>query len=334
MGKRSFIDMIKSNPKIAADYLPKAPIEPEQDQEQPNVALNQIEQKNMISTTNTILDQNDQSNLISDQSDHDQQGNIDKITEKNSANNPFVANHQASQLTTNNSVVNHQINHQHNKVVNHQVNHQSPMMVNHQQDNLVNHQVHPVVNYKSSRSQDRHAKSRNLLAVRLPNEFIDEVKDFCKEKNLLLQDVVELALRNYMEKVVNHQNTNELTAKVVNQLTHDDQLMIYKTHDDIIMLYRRLTNKKWSAADDRVAYKMNDVDLKIIEVGMIHTFIQAKGKKINSFAYFVPEIKNVIDAKFDRQHLSVYLKSRRKLLNDFLVKIGRDPLIYANKDKD
>jgi hypothetical protein len=256
------------------------------------------------------------------------------MQEKNNTNSVKVVNHQTSELTTNNSQVNHQANHSYSKVVNHQISHQLNNMANHQKDNIVNHQTQTVVNYQSNRSQDRHDKSRSLLAVRLPNEFINEVKDFCKYKNLLLQDIVELALRDYMEKVVNHQNTNELTTKVANQLTHDDHVMIYKTHDDIIMLYRRLTNKKWSAADDRVACKMNGADLKVIEIGMIHTFIQAKGKKINSFAYFVPEIKNVMDAKFDRQHLSVYLKSRRKLLNDFLVKIGREPLIHANKDKD
>lgn len=339
MAKRSFIDMIKSKPKIALDYLPKTPIElPEiADQETELTELTQNQQlESQLNASNQkapISDQADRPKLISDQSNLDYKTNNTEIITKHNANNEMVVSHLLPELTTNQEIANHQINHQQTMVVNRVLNHQQIQVVNHQEEYTVNHQISEVVHPKSHRSQDRHAKSRNLLAVRLPNEFINQVKDFCKEKNLLLQDVVELALTDYMDKVVNHQNINQLTTKVANKLTHDDHMMIYKTHDDIIMLYRKLTNKNWSAADDRLAYKMNEVDLKIIEVGMIHTFIQAKGKKINSFAYFVPEIKNVMDAKFDRQNLAVYLKSRRKLLNDFLVKLGRDPINHKSNEQ-
>ena len=176
----------------------------------------------------------------------------------------------------------------------------------------VNHQT-----LKPDRKTDRHAKSKTLVGVRIKNETLEKIKEFCASRKLTSQEFFELAADQLLAKVVNHQS--EL---VVNMLTHDD-LMIYKTLDDIIMLYKKLTNRKWTTADDRAGAKFNTVDRRLIEIGMIHTFIQAKGKRINSFAYFIPEIQTMIDLHMNNSQLDVYLRARRERLAKWMEKLEK-----------
>lgn len=225
--------------------------------------------------------------------------------------------------------------------------HQSYKVDGHLQENSMKvdgHQekeIHTKFHNINKRKGDRHSTDKVKVTIRHKQDFYQKIKDFCQTKNLQLQDFYELAANQYMElvnghqldKVAGHQSTSLQATNKDMWPSHDD-LMIFKSHDDIIMLYKNLTGRRWTAADDRVGAKFNNIDRRTIELGMIQTYIQAKGKKINSFKYFVPEIENIIDAKFDRENLNVYLKSRRKLLNDFLIKLGKEPLSYTIKDKE
>lgn len=178
---------------------------------------------------------------------------------------------------------------------------------------VASHQNHRVA---SHRKGDRHSKNKVLLGIRQTADIVRQVKEFCAKHNLQLQDFYELAASHYISHVASHQPANELATMVASQLAHDD-LMIFKTHDDIIMLFKQMTGRKWTASDDRTAAPFNGVDRRLIEIGMINTVIQARGRRINSFAYFIPEIQTMIDLHVDNQNLDAYLRRRRELLTKY-----------------
>ncbi len=194
---------------------------------------------------------------------------------------------------------------------------EKPINVDGHQEYQIPQKIHNI----NKRKGDRHSTDKVKVTIRHKQDFYQQIKDFCQNKDLQIQDFYELAANQYMETVDGHQQYRvdghqsiPLTATNKDKWPSHDDLMIFKSHDDIIMLYKNLTGRRWTAADDRVGAKFNNVDRRTIELGMIQTYIQAKGRKINSFKYFVPEIENIIDAKFDRENLDIYLKSRRKML--------------------
>lgn len=196
----------------------------------------------------------------------------------------------------------------------------------------------------SQKRPKRYSRRTNRIAmtVRYSPDIYNEIKSFCELRGIDIQDFCELAASHYMNALASHdkqvlasqikdKSASQQVKKSPNWQAHDD-LMIYKSHDDIIMLFKHLTGRKWGAGDDRMGAKFNSVDRRLIEIGMIHTFLQARGKKINSFAYFVPEIQTMIEANFDKSNLDVYVRSRRKMLNEFFIKQGRKPIYELSED--
>jgi hypothetical protein len=185
------------------------------------------------------------------------------------------------------------------------------------------------------KNKDRHSKNKIKRTIRYSLAIDKQIQDFCAKHKLHLQDFHELAVAHYMASVDGHKTANTVNVDGHNFTkwpSHDD-LMIFKTHDDIIMRYERLTGRKWKPSDDRAATPFNNIDHQLIEIGMIHTYIQAKGKRINSFAYFIPEIQTMIDANFDRSNLGVYLKARRKLLLNWMKKQGKEPIAFWDSEE-
>lgn len=167
--------------------------------------------------------------------------------------------------------------------------------------------------HKPAQRSDRHTPDKIRVSLRYRRDLHRKIMEFCARHGLPLQDLHELAITEYMQKVDAH--IDEVGVHKNSKWTpHDDLMIIYKTHDDIIMLYRKLTNRKWTASDDRAATRFNDTDRRLIEIGMIHTVLNAKGKKIHSFAYFIPEIDLVTNLHIDNSNLDVYLKARRAML--------------------
>lgn len=187
-----------------------------------------------------------------------------------------------------------------------------------------------LVTYNSTKAgtkykADRHKGNRERIVARLQIELIEEIKEFCHQNKLLVQDFIELAAIHYIDFVGAHNRDIQTPTKVgtksstkVDTKTPHDDLKIFKSHDDIIMLYKRMTGRRWTGADDRAGAELNSVDRRLVELGMIHTYLQARGKKINSFAYFLPEIRTVIEANFDLANIDSYLKRRREQLNNAL----------------
>jgi hypothetical protein len=180
----------------------------------------------------------------------------------------------------------------------------------HQETEVESHQE---TEEKKHRRGDRHSKNRITVTTRYAPIIHQRIKDFCSVHKLQIQDFYELAASYYMDAVESHLVESKQATMVACLQAHDD-LMIFKTHDDIIMLFKNLTGRKWTASDDRAAVPFNNVDRRLIEIGMINTVIQARGRRINSFAYFIPEIQTMIDLHVDNQNLDAYLRRRRELL--------------------
>lgn len=157
----------------------------------------------------------------------------------------------------------------------------------------------------ASHKKDRHAKGRQQLNVRIANDIFQQIKEFCAKNQLPLQDFIEISASHYIEKMTSHKK--EDTAR---KLAHDD-LMIKKTHDDIIMLYSKHTGNRWKPADDRAAERFNTVDRRHVELGILNTLLNAKGKRINSFSYFIPEIEMMTSIGLTTETVGIMLQRRR-----------------------
>jgi hypothetical protein len=91
-----------------------------------------------------------------------------------------------------------------------------------------------------------------------------------------------------------------------------DVTIPWNTDDDIIVLYQSYTGNRWKPADDRVGKELHEIDRRIIEIGILQTLLNAKGKKIHSFAYFMPEIQVLLDVNLQKETLDAFLQRRRQ----------------------
>jgi hypothetical protein len=87
---------------------------------------------------------------------------------------------------------------------------------------------------------------------------------------------------------------------------------MFKSHEDIIMLYRNYTSNAWKPHDDTAGKEHNDTDIRIIEIGIINTMLNFKGRRINSFKYFLPEIEELQMSKLGEETVQIMLKRRRQ----------------------
>lgn len=171
---------------------------------------------------------------------------------------------------------------------------------------------------KSLRLTTEPKRSRHSEVVegfRTSVEFKQKIKTFCAEKGIDKQDFYQLAVNHYFDCVVNQSQHN-----VVNLLTHDDLRLntLWKTKPLIINLYLRYNSifnekSKWTIKDDDAGLSFNEVDIRIVELGILQT--QANKNftgKINSFNYYVPEIKNFIELKMNGEMMDVMLKINRQ----------------------
>lgn len=163
-----------------------------------------------------------------------------------------------------------------------------------------------------SRKQDRHKTGRAGLFMRPDPEVLKQVRHYCADADISIQEFYDLAAIHLMQSVDSHQKNG-----VDINISHDD-LKISKTSEDIIMLYKKLTGNKWNPANDRAAVAFNDVDRRILEYAMIETWIRAKGKRINSFAYFAGQIQDEIEdtreAGLTDETIDIRLRRRRQQL--------------------
>lgn len=154
----------------------------------------------------------------------------------------------------------------------------------------------------------RDGRTRHHL--RLRNAISKQFTDFCEARKIPLQDFLELAGVHFLECVA-AQSLLKLDA----QAPFDD-LKIFKTREDIINAYQELTGNRWKARDDEAGVLFRDADLRCVEIGMLNTYLNFKGKRINSFNYFRAEIEEMIDTaretKMQDQTIDILLRRRRQ----------------------
>ncbi len=158
---------------------------------------------------------------------------------------------------------------------------------------------------------DRHRGNKARYDNRIDPEIFKRIKRFLLEQGMDQQDFAELSAVHYMEHVAVHKK-----AGVDGQPSLDDRsrlMMVYKTSPSIINLYLQYNpDSKWKAGDDRAGEQFNQTDLRLVELGILHTLLRTERKRIHSFAYFVPEIDETLAVPLAEETIHVMLKRRRE----------------------
>ena len=116
-------------------------------------------------------------------------------------------------------------------------------------------------------------------------------------------------------KGLNHQKNRQY----IEPSSSKDDGELWKTDESIVQIYaayQQFFHKKirWRKNDDAEGKNYNDVDLRLIELGIIQTQIQATFEKINSFKYYTSEIDRFVDIgeQMDSATIDVMLSQNRK----------------------
>lgn len=154
------------------------------------------------------------------------------------------------------------------------------------------------------------------LALRPDESILKEIKKFAVDAGMDLTAVTELAWRQLLDAQKDEKAANLGVLTPLN----NKQLIMYRTQPHIINLYLRYApRKKWRAHDDKAACKFNEADPRVVELGILQTLGNAPKAKINSFAYFVPEIETWLETALSDEALDnvlEVLRSRRNKLSN------------------
>jgi hypothetical protein len=166
------------------------------------------------------------------------------------------------------------------------------------------------VKYEQQRSTDR-------LSLRPDVEILSKIRVYCAENNFTLTEFFEIAGLQLIDLDVQKQKF--LDAKT--PLDDRRLKMFYKTDNRIINLFReynKIFNAQtdWKPKDDAVGVKYNDIDLRVIEIGIIQTqsnIIEGESEtKPERFKYYTREIDKFISIGYSDQLLDAILLTNRK----------------------
>lgn len=170
-------------------------------------------------------------------------------------------------------------------------------------------------NYEQKRKLD---SSRDRMNLRPYLEIGKKVRVYCAEKGLELTEFFELAAINYIENL-GHTSSENSDAKT--PYNNKQLKMMWKTKPLIINLYyaynQFFTSKvKWTAKDDMTGQKFNDVDPRVIELGILQTQanLYTEGNQnttINGFLYYANEINRFAIYEENPDMLDAILKINR-----------------------
>jgi hypothetical protein len=197
------------------------------------------------------------------------------------------------------------------------------------------------------KTKDRHKSGRSMLSIRLNTDIANKIKQFCAEANIDIQDFIELSASHYIDNVaiqpatfenvashtqakwpahddindddINDDNDDDniiaetqKTRRVAGHTQSKERKIPWSTDRDIIALYQSYTGNRWKPTDDQVGKDLHEIDRRIIEIGILQTLLNAKGRKIHSFAYFMPEIQVLIEVNLQKETLDAFLQTRRQ----------------------
>ena len=162
------------------------------------------------------------------------------------------------------------------------------------------------------------ARSTASLFIRAAEELVNEVRHFNVENKLDMKEFFELSARAFMDSF-GYPNKKSLA---INIALDDRRLMItFKTKVSIINLFREYNrilnpNSEWKPKDDAVGIAYNEVDLRLIEIGIITTqsnlIENGSDTKISRFKYYTREIDKAVALDFGEETLAVMIESYRK----------------------
>ena len=161
-------------------------------------------------------------------------------------------------------------------------------------------------------------RSTASVFIRADEELINEVKHFNVEQKLDMREFFELSARRYIDSFGNP-NTEDLASNIA---LEDRRMMImFKTKPSIINLFREYNriltpNSEWKPKDDAVGIKYNDIDLRIVEIGIIVTqtnIIENEADtQVSRFKYYTREIDKMATIGFSPETLDVMIQTYRK----------------------
>lgn len=159
---------------------------------------------------------------------------------------------------------------------------------------------------RRAKYEARRAQEEAKVNFFLPMPKHLEIKAFAATLGFTLTELYTFAV-DHLKECREYQIANKSGVNT----PHDD-LIIFKTHEDIIMLYRNYTSNRWKPHDDTAGKEQNGTDRRLLEIGILNTMLNFKGRRINSFKYFLPEIEELQMSKLGEETLDIMLKRRRE----------------------
>jgi hypothetical protein len=151
-----------------------------------------------------------------------------------------------------------------------------------------------------------------------------------------MKEFFELAARSFIDSF-GYPNDKSLAINIA--LEDRRQKIFYKTNALIINLFReynKIFNSQtdWKPKDDAVGVKYNDVDLRVIEIGIIQTqsnILEGESDtKPERFKYYTREIDKFNSLGYSDQLLDAILTTNRKRWKEIT---GREVnLSFLNKE--
>ena len=143
------------------------------------------------------------------------------------------------------------------------------------------------------------SRSTEPVFIRADADLLKQIKHFNVENKLQMRDFFELSAVSFMQPAGNTKK-----GKLDSNISSDERRLIWKTDTSIINLYLAYSlifnpSTKWKYNDDKIGVLFNNVDIRIVELGII----QSQGNKmqsdpdcrINSFKYYTTEINLFMD---------------------------------------
>ncbi len=149
-------------------------------------------------------------------------------------------------------------------------------------------------------------RSKADAHIRISPAVWQQTREFATRNDIDFSQVVELALVRFFDKNGETENRTESELTGIYIPIDDRRLKInWKTKPALINLYLQFNSKnKWKVADDEAAHRYNEIDIRIVELGILHTqFNKQFQGKINSFSYYAPEIETWIEANLPGESL-------------------------------
>ncbi len=164
-----------------------------------------------------------------------------------------------------------------------------------------------VASHKSGKTRDWATLNKNRktdsIFIRADADLINEVKHFNVDRGLAMRDFFELAARHLIDDSSKPQKGSK-ASNISSDV--DGLMMLWKTDKRIINLYLGYSmvfnpGIRWKAGDDKIASQFNEIDIRVIELGIMETQVNKLQSdpecRINSFKFYTFQIEGYLAFK-------------------------------------